>query len=241
MACHRGPWRVLGRAHLRRYPRQCGWSSNVCVPALWVWQPEQPWGSCLEAAAAATAAQSGCFVESRSDPVYTPGAETWPRHEHKSTLYNQTQQSENNRSQVLSYDGQRVNCNTSWSSWHRKGFLSCLFSLPGIQLMQNTSLALSQECNPALFSSFTASLHHLTTLVGSGSCVGCYSQTCLWRSFTWGIRKNKGEMISFLSRPLPSCLPLPLCFFPLHLNQKFLISPVPLGRDLVYVRALRPA
>lgn len=35
-----------------------------------------------------------------------------------------------------------------------------------------------------------------------------------------------------------SPLPLPLCFFPLHLNQKFLISPVPLGRDLVYVRAL---
>lgn len=33
--------------------------------------------------------------------------------------------------------------------------------------------------------------------------------------------------------------PLLLSFFPLHLNQKFLISLFPLGRDLVYVRALR--
>lgn len=34
---------------------------------------------------------------------------------------------------------------------------------------------------------------------------------------------------------------LSLCLFPLYLNQKFLISTIPLGRDLVYVRALGPS
>lgn len=52
-------------------------------------------------------------------------------------------------------------------------------------------------------------------------------------------RTKVNAKLFFLCLSLP-CL-LSLCLFPLHLNQKFLISPVPLGRDLVYVRALRPA
>lgn len=66
-------------------------------------------------------------------------------------------------------------------------------------------------CNPVFFSSLTLSLHLLTTVVGSCSCVCCYSQTCLWRSFTWGIKRTKvNDKLSFcLSFPFSVSLSSP--------------------------------
>ena len=88
-------------------------------------------------------------------------------------------------------------------------------------------------CNPVLFPTLTPSSDHGGWAAALESAV--VHSLVLSRSFTRVIRKNKGERWAFSRRP---SLPL---LFPLHLNQKFLISPVPVGRDLVYVRALRPA